>query len=174
MRVLRKEVVFRGGLLSVVRKEVQNSDGNIFLWETVTYGGNASVVIPLYKGNFVFVRQFRPTVEDFLLEFPAGRIENGETPIVCARRELEEETGLIPLNLKFIFEIYPSPGFVEEKLYMFFADEFEEGRVNPDLGEEINIVKYDKKTAFKLLEEGRIVDGKTVCGLLWFKMRFGG
>jgi len=112
MKVLRKETVFKGKLLSIVRKEVENSDGSVWVREVVTYGGSASFIVPVYNEKFIFVKQFRPTLEDFILEFPAGRIEENETPERCAIRELEEETGLIPKNLKFVFEFYPSPGFV--------------------------------------------------------------
>lgn len=174
MRVLRKELIFKGKLLSIVRKSVENSDGSVWEREVVTYGGSASVVIPYYQGKFVFVKQFRPTVEDFLFEFPAGRIEENESPIDCARRELEEETGLIPKNLNFIIEFYPSPGFVDEKLYMFFADEFEKGTIHLDEGEEVKVSLVDRFEAFSMLDSGKIIDGKTILGLLWFRYKFGG
>jgi ADP-ribose pyrophosphatase len=174
MKILRKETVFKGKLLSIVRKEVENSDGSVWIREVVTYGGSASFIVPVYNGKFIFVKQFRPTLEDFILEFPAGRIEENETPERCAIRELEEETGLIPKNLKFVFEFYPSPGFVDEKLYMFYADDFEKGKTNFDPGEELNTVLVNVDEAMKMLDEGKIIDGKTLVGLLWFKNKFGG
>ncbi|MGC9100300.1 MAG: NUDIX hydrolase [Caldisericum sp.] len=173
MQVIRKEVAFKGRLLSIILKEVKNRDGSIWLREVVTYGGNASFIVPFYKGKFIFVKQFRPTLEDFILEFPAGRIEEGETPFDCARRELEEETGFIPKNLSFVYEFYPSPGFVDEKLYMFYADDFEQGKKNLDLGEDVSITFIEKNEALKLLDSGKIIDGKTILGLLWFRNRFG-
>jgi ADP-ribose pyrophosphatase len=75
MRVLLRETVFKGRLLTVVRKIVENSDGSKWEREVVTYGRSASTIVPFYNGKFVFVKQFRPTIEDFILEFPAGRIE---------------------------------------------------------------------------------------------------
>ncbi|BAL81281.1 NUDIX hydrolase [Caldisericum exile] len=173
MKVLRRKTVFKGKLLSIVEKEVENTDGSTWVREVVTYGGNASVVVPFYEGNFIFVKQFRPTLEDFILEFPAGRIEDKESPIECARRELEEETGFIPKNLTFVYEFYPSPGFVDEKLYLFYADSFEIGLINLDEGEEVNYLLVPKSETFNLLDKGKIIDGKTIVGLLWFRNKFG-
>jgi len=160
MKIVKKETVYKGKLLSIVRKTVQNSDNLLWEREVVTYGGNASVALAVSSEKIVLVKQFRPAPEDFLLELPAGRIESSETPYECAKREFEEETGLIPINLKLLFEFYPSPGFVEEKLYLFYADEFSHGRVNLDEGEEVRTVMIPIEEALEYLENGRIVDGK--------------
>lgn len=170
MEIVKKETLFSGRLLSIIKKTVKNSDGTLWDREVVTYGGNASVVLALVDNKVVFVKQFRPTVEDFILELPAGRIENNETPYDCAKRELEEETGLIPKNLKFLFEFYPSPGFVDEKLYLFLATEFSQGKVNLDAGEEVKTLFVHVEDALNYLDNGTIIDGKTIIGLLYLKL----
>ncbi|MEF3244915.1 MAG: NUDIX hydrolase [Caldisericaceae bacterium] len=170
MEIVKKETIFSGRLLSLIKKTVKNSDGSLWDREVVTYGGNASVILPLVDNKVVFVKQFRPTVEDFILELPAGRIENNETPYDCAKRELEEETGLIAKNLKFLFEFYPSPGFVDEKLYLFLATEFSHGIVNLDAGEEVNTLFVPIDDALSYLDNGTIIDGKTIIGLLYMKL----
>ena len=173
MRVLLRETIFKGRLLTVVRKTVENADGSKWEREVVTYGGSASTIVPFYNGKFVFVKQFRPTIEHFILEFPAGRIEEGETPLECAKRELREETGLIAKNIDFVFSFYPSPGFVDEKMYLFYANQFEKGKTDFDEGEELETILVDKELAFTYLNNGRIIDGKTIIGLLWFEEKYG-
>ncbi len=170
MEIVKKETLFKGRLLSIIKKTVKNSDGTLWDREVVTYGGNASVVLALVDNKVVFVKQFRPTVEGFILELPAGRIENNETPYDCAKRELEEETGLIPKNLKFLFEFYPSPGFVDEKLYLFLATEFSQGKVNLDVGEEVKTLFIPVDDALSYLDNGTIIDGKTIIGLLYVRL----
>jgi len=169
MKIVDRVTIFKGHLLSIIKKTVENSDHTLWEREVVTYGGSASVILALYNDKIVFVKQFRPTLEDFILELPAGRIEKNETPIECAKRELEEETGLIAENLRYLCEFYPSPGFVDEKLYLFYADQFSKGRVNLDEGEEVNLVLIPKEEAFKYLENGLIVDAKTIIGLFYLK-----
>ncbi len=170
MKVIKIENVFKGKLLQVFRKYVENSDGSTWLRETVSYGGNASVVLGEFRNSIVLVSQFRPTSEKIMLELPAGRIEKGETADECAKREYEEEVGLIPKKLIKLFEFYPSPGFVEEKMYMFYTNEFEEGKTNLDKGEELRISFLPVEEVDGYLFSNRIIDAKTIIGLLAWKV----
>jgi len=86
---------------------------------------------------------------------------------------LQEETGLIATSIDFVFSFYPSPGFVDERMYLFYATQFETGKTNFDEGEELETILVDKELAFTYLEEGKIIDGKTIIGLLWFKEKYG-
>jgi ADP-ribose pyrophosphatase len=168
-KVVKSEKTFSGRLLSVFRKTVQNEDGSLWEREVVSYGGSASVVLAEFEGNIVLVSQFRPTAEKDFLELPAGRIEKGEQPIECAKRELEEETGLVALNLRELAQFYPSPGFVDEKMYLFFADRFVKGNEHFDEGEELKLftIPIDKIDEYM---RGKIDDAKTLIGLLMWRM----
>lgn len=123
------------------------------------------------RGNFVFIRQFRfPTwdqTQDWLLEIPAGMVEEGESPIETARREIVEETGYEALVLTEIADCFPAPGFTDERIVIFTGEvDGEPGHAPGDGDEDIAIVELGRDEAFALLDSGEIRDAKTLIALL--------
>lgn len=171
MEIVKKERVFKGKLLSIYRRFVKHDDGTVWERETASYDGNAAAIVAVDGNEVVLIKQFRPSVEETLLEIPAGRIDSGETPEQAASRELEEETGLKPLNLRKLVEFYPTPGFVDEKIYLFYADKFEKGSVHLDEGEVLRIFRLPVNEVEEYLFSDKIKDGKTFIGLLLWKVR---
>ncbi len=171
MEIIKKELVFKGKLLSIYKRLVRHDDGTVWERETASYGGNAAAIVAVDGNEVVLIKQFRPSVEETLLEIPAGRIDDGETPEQAAARELEEETGLKPLNLRKLVEFYPTPGFVDEKIYLFYADKFEKGSVHLDEGEVLRIFRLPINEVEEYLLSNKIKDGKTFVGLLLWKVR---
>lgn len=166
MKIVDREIIFKGKILSIFKNSVKNSDGSLWYRETVSYGGNASAVLGVYEKKVVLVSQFRPATKEVLYELPAGKIEKNETPESCAKREFEEEVGLNPKNLRLLFEFYSSPGFAEEKIYLFYANMFEKGNRNLDEGEELSIYFLPLCEINEFLFSGKIKDAKTIIGLL--------
>lgn len=171
MEIIKKERVFKGKLLSIYKRLVKHDDGTVWERETASYNGNAAAIVAVDGNEVVLIKQFRPSVEETLLEIPAGRIDEGETPEQAASRELEEETGLKPLNLRKLVEFYPTPGFVDEKIYLFYADKFEKGSVHLDEGEVLRIFRLPVNEVEEYLFSNKIKDGKTLIGLLLWKVR---
>ncbi len=171
MEIVKKERVFKGKLLSIYKRFVKHDDGTVWERETASYDGNAAAIVAVDGNEVVLIKQFRPSVEETLLEIPAGRIDEGETPEQAASRELEEETGLKPLNLRKLVEFYPTPGFVDEKIYLFYADKFEKGSVHLDEGEVLRIFRLPVNEVEEYLFSNKIKDGKTFIGLLLWKVR---
>ncbi len=169
MEIIKKEKIFKGKLISVYRRLVRHNDGTVWERETASYDGSASAIVAIDGNEIVLIRQFRPSVEETLIEIPAGRIDAGETPEKAAARELEEETGLKPLNLKKIAEFYPTPGFVDEKMHLFYADKFEKGSVHLDEGEVLRIFRLPLNEVDEYLRSGKIKDAKTYIGILLWK-----
>lgn len=133
--------------------------------EIVRHPG-AVAILPLNdKGEIYFVKQYRKAVDMELLEIPAGKIENDEEPENCALRELQEEIGFTADKLTFIGEFYTSPGFANEKIFIYKAEELTQSRLTMDEDEFINIVKYSKCDALKMIKKGIIKDAKTVLAL---------
>jgi ADP-ribose pyrophosphatase len=129
----------------------------------------AAAVLPVdWDGALIFVRQYRHPLKDMALEIPAGILEDGETPEVCAARELEEEIGKKPGKLNKIFSFYTSIGFCTEQLTVFIAEDLIDSHQNLDEDEFVTIEKYTPEQAFDLIQNGGIVDAKTTAALLYY------
>ena len=118
------------------------------------------------EGRFVFVRQQRVATGGKLLELPAGLIDEGETPLETARRELREETGLRGGGWRELTSFWTSPGFVNERVTVFVADGLEEGEPDPDEGEELEVVRWARSEVEERLHE--LDDATTLIGLLLY------
>ncbi|MBW3592317.1 MAG: NUDIX hydrolase [Actinobacteria bacterium] len=126
---------------------------------------NAVVVVPRETdGSVVLVRQFRPATRKHLLELPAGKLDAGEEPEAAARRELEEETGLRGGTWERGPSLWATPGFCEERMHLFFAEDLERGDASPQDGEEIELARWRSDEIADRLAE--IEDAKTLAGLL--------
>lgn len=117
-------------------------------------------------GKIVFVRQRRPAIDSTLLELPAGGIEKGEDPLLAAQRELAEETGWKGAEWKLVSSYYPSPGITDEKMYIFTCLLVEQTEQVLDDGEDIEIISLTPDEARHKIQNGEIVDGKTLLALL--------
>ncbi|WP_117238281.1 NUDIX domain-containing protein [Thermus sediminis] len=128
----------------------------------------AVAIIALREGRMLFVRQMRPAVGLIPLEIPAGLIEPGEDPLEAARRELAEETGLTG-NLTYLFSYYVSPGFTDEKTFVFLAENLEETGATPDEDEEIEVVWMPPEEALNRHERGEVELSATgIVGVLYY------
>lgn len=126
---------------------------------------NAVVVVATERdGSVVLVRQFRPATGKHLLELPAGKLDGGEDPETAARRELEEETGLRGGTWDRGPALWATPGFCEERMYLFFARDLEPGDADLQDGEDIELVRWHRDDIARRLAE--IEDAKTLAGLL--------
>lgn len=126
----------------------------------------AAVVAVDRAGELNLVRQFRPPARRELLELPAGRIDEGELPLACARRELAEETGLHGGRWRALVSFWTTPGFCRERVHVFLAEDLERGEAAPDEGEDVAVVRWRVSEAGERL--GEIEDGKTLIGLLLY------
>lgn len=173
-RQIGSRAVFEGRLLDVFVDRVESRDGRASEREVVRHPG-AAAVLPFFPAGtsgeageptVVLLRQYRYAPGVTLWEVPAGTLEKGEGPEECARRELAEETGLGAGRLESLGRVYTSPGFTDEEVYLFLAPEPAPGDARPEEGEELRPEEVELRAALGMLEEGRIVDGKTVCALL--------
>ncbi|WP_372995609.1 NUDIX hydrolase [Lutispora sp.] len=134
--------------------------------EIVRHPG-AVAILPIDNlGYIYFVKQFRKAIDNELLEIPAGKIEHGEDPSQCALRELQEEIGYTSNKLTYITKIYTSPGFADEKIYIFKAEELVKSERIKDDDEFINICRFKPGEAFEMIKNGTITDAKTIVALL--------
>ena len=136
-KLISEETKFDGVRFNVVEKVYEREDGKRFVRDIVN-PGDAAVILPIDEDdNVVFVKQYREAIGELCLELPAGMVDEGEEPIETAKRELEEETGLIAEKVEHLISVYPSSGYTSEKIHIFYAKDFKNGQVNLDDTESI-------------------------------------
>ncbi len=167
---LRGEPVYNGVLLKVFREVVAMPDGHEEIREVIRHPG-ASIIIP-HLGNhrYVMVRQYRHAVSRVTLEFPAGRLDPGEDPAACAARELAEETGYTAGRIEPLFSIHPAPGYSDELIYIFRAEDLKPGRSRPDPDEYLAVVEITLEELQDRFQRGEITDSKTLNALFYLQL----
>lgn len=163
-KTMKSDKLYEGKLLNLRIDTIELPDKKYSKREIIEHPGGVAI-LPITKDNCVIlVKQYRKAVEKFLLELPAGKLELNEEPGETAIRELKEETGIISNNLEYLLEFYTSPGFTNEKIYLFLAKDLVQGEVEPDEGEFIKTVKLDIDELIKMVDRGEILDSKTIIG----------
>jgi ADP-ribose pyrophosphatase len=163
---LSSEPAFAGQLLSVRVDRVRLPDGAEATREIVEHAPAIAAVPLLPDGQVALVRQWRQPAREALLEIPAGVMHAGETPEDCARRELAEEIGYRPGRLEKLFSVFLAPGYSEEVLHIFLVEDLVPERRAADDDEFLEVVTMPLAEAVAACHDGRIVDAKSVAGLL--------
>lgn len=159
------ETLYDGKILRLERDKVVLENGNNAYREVVRHNGGACIV-PVTKDNeILFVKQYRYPFNKVVMELPAGKLEKNERPKVCAKRELREETGAIG-EVEYLTEIYPTPGYSSEIIYIYASFNVEIGSLSLDEDEFIDVVKVDINSALNMIKSGEIKDAKSIVGIM--------
>ncbi|MDF2520803.1 MAG: hydrolase [Clostridia bacterium] len=164
-RTIQKEDIYKGKIINLELHTVELQNGSTSMREIIRHRGGVAVIALNKEKEIVLVKQFRKPYEQAILEIPAGKLEKGEKPEECAVRELKEETGLSAESLTLLNVMYPSPGYTDEKIYIFKAEGLAEGSICPDEDEFINVERYPLNKAVEMVKSGIINDAKTVIAI---------
>lgn len=162
---------FNGTLFSVEVATWSDEQGRPVRREMVRHPGAVMIVPQLDDGRLVLIRNYRIAPDQRLWEFPAGKLEPGEAPLVTAQRELAEETGYQALQWDGLGTFYTSPGFADELMHVFLARGLTAGSTALEPGEDIEVMVLRRDEIDQLLSQGQVQDAKTLAGLL-FLQRF--
>ncbi len=166
---LASETVYQGRLLHARLDRVRLPDGRESSREYLVHPG-AAVIVPVFEnGDVLLERQHRYPLHRDFLEFPAGKLDPGETELECARREFLEETGYEARHWRYLTTIYPCIGYSDERLIFFLAENLRHVGERPDHDEFLEILRVPFDEAMRMLTDGRICEAKTVTGLLWLE-----
>ncbi|MCX6174641.1 MAG: NUDIX hydrolase [Ignavibacteriales bacterium] len=169
--VKKSEILFHGKVFDVKVDEIEyNGTGNKSFRQVAVHPGGA-VVLPLKSdGKFVLISQYRYPHNEILLELPAGKLEKDEDPFICATRELTEETGYTSNKITKLGKIYTTPGFCDEVLHIYLAEDLTPGNHAREEGEEgMEVVELTLDEIENKISNGKIVDAKTICGIHFLK-----
>jgi len=168
-KVLNNKLIYKGHIFTVETLDVELPTGKIVNREVIRHNGGAAVVALDEDGCMYVVHQFRVALERETIEIPAGKLDFGEDPLICARRELLEETGLMAKEIKPLLEMNTTPGFCNERLYLYIATGLSQAKPDYDPDEYIKCEKLPVDQLLKMIFEGKITDSKTIIGILAIK-----
>ena len=163
-KTLRKNYIYKGKILSLRADDAQLPNGEPCKREIVEHNGGACVLY-VENGAVLLVKQYRYAYGESLYELPAGKLEQGEDPAEAALRELEEETGVCAARAELLFIDYPSPGYTNEKIYIYRAYNGVKTQAHLDDGEFLDVEYIPLDKAREMLQNGEIRDGKTIIAL---------
>lgn len=167
-KTLKSELVFNGKFLHVWRDAVELPDGRHSFREFIKHPSAACVVPVLENGNLLMVRQFRYSVGQVFLEFPAGKSNRGEETVVTAVRELEEETGYLASTVQLLTKIHPVIGYSNERIDIYLARGLTPTKINRDHDELMELIEVPPEELRERIWSGEITDVKTQIAAFWF------
>jgi ADP-ribose pyrophosphatase len=176
-KVLTSRVSYHGPVFSVTTDEVEEPGGVTARRDVVRHSGSIVVLAVSVEDRargakaaeprILLERQYRHAAQSMMWELPAGRIDEGETALTAAKRELIEETGYRARQWKRILHFFVSPGFLDETMTIYLARGLEAGEAQPEPDERITTRFFTLSEAKRMALQGRIRDAKTICGVLW-------
>jgi len=170
--LLRSETLLKGRAFLIRRDHLKTPDGGETKLDIIEHGGSV-VIVPLDKdGNLLFVRQYRHAAGMDLLELPAGTLEKGEDPAVCAAREIREETGFAADKIEKIGDFYLAPGYSTEFMHVYLAQDLRHDPLEADADEFLSVESIPCAEAIQMAVEGKIPDAKSLAALLLAKSHF--
>jgi ADP-ribose pyrophosphatase len=164
--------VYEGKIIHVDRDTVQFPNGSVGELEMVRHPG-ASAVVPFLTDpksgdpQILLIKQFRHAADAFIYEIPAGRLDEGEDPAVCAARELKEETGCVAARIEHLYTFYTTPGFTDERIHAFIATGLTRGDVAHETDEFMSVETVTLSHALELIKTGELKDAKSALALLY-------
>jgi len=164
-KTISKENIFNGNIIALDVHTVELQNGKKSTREVISHPGGVAILAFTDKDTILLVEQFRKPVEMNLLELPAGKLEYGEDPETCGIRELEEETGYKAKKFSYIGKIVTSPGFCNEYIYLYKAEELIPGEMKLDEDEFLNVKEVKLQQVKVDILNGKIIDAKTICAI---------
>lgn len=163
-KTVAKNYIYKGKILTVRKDDALTADEKPCIREIIEHSGGACVLY-VEDGKVLLVRQYRYAYGESLYEIPAGKLDANEDPKTAAARELEEEAGLKPNRLEWLFTMYPTPGYTNEKIYIYRAYDCERVAAHLDEGEFLDVEYIPLEKVRGMLKNGEIKDGKTIIAL---------
>lgn len=164
-----KKEIHKGRVFTLFQEILHFKDRPSHRWDLITHPGAVAIIPVLNNGNLLLIKQWRRAIQKIIYEIPAGTLDDGESPLTCAQRELQEEVDqkaetFIPLG-----GFYSTPGFCNEYIHLFIAKDLKPSSLDGDDNEAIDIVETSLEDALEMIDSGKIEDLKTITGIFKYK-----
>ena len=170
---IKRELVHKGHIIDMYEDTMEVPNGNIALWDLIDHKGAAAVVPVLEDGRILMVHQYRNALERQTTEIPAGGYEKKDkSPMQCAVRELEEETGYKSDNVEHLIDIYTTVAFCNEKISSYVARDLVPTHQHLDEDEYVDVAAYRVDELVEKIYGGQIQDSKTICAILAYQNKY--
>jgi ADP-ribose pyrophosphatase len=172
-KTLKTEQIFAGKVISLQVDEVELPNGKVSKREIVKHPGAVAVIPVTADNKIIMVEQYRKALERTIVEIPAGKLEAGEKPEICAARELEEETGYECASMEWLISFYTSPGFADEIIHVYKANGLsrKENPATTDEDEFVNLMEVTLEEAVQLVKVQKIYDAKTAYAIQYLQLQ---
>jgi NTP pyrophosphohydrolases including oxidative damage repair enzymes len=167
-QLIKKNIIYKGKAVDFYCDDIKLQNGQPAQREYLGHPGAVAVLPFLDQSNIILVKQYRYPIGKETYELPAGKLDIGESPEDCVKRELEEETGFRAKRIEKMLNFYPSTAFSNEVLHIFAAFGLIKGQSHPDEDEFVSAVIVNFKKAVNMVKSGEIMDSKTIIALLYF------
>jgi len=161
----RVREIYKGRVVHLTSERIVLPNGHEMELEIVRHPGAAATVPLTSAGEVMLIRQYRYAAGGFIYEVPAGKLMEGEPPEVCAARELTEEAGVVARCLTRLASVLTTPGFSDEVIHLFLAEDLVDGRSSHEPDEVITISRHPLAECLEMVAKGKIVDAKSICAL---------
>ncbi len=168
---LDSEVIYKGKIIDVYKDRVLCPNGNESYREVVRHCKASCILAITNEGKIIIERQYRYPYDEVIYEFPAGKCDEGEDPLDSARRELLEETGYYAHEVEYLGKMYPTCGYTDEVIYLYLAKNLEKREQHLDENEALNIYEISFDELIELVNNGELVDAKTLCAITLYQNR---
>lgn len=167
-KILKSEMIYEGKVFGVRQDEVEEPNGVRAARVVITHPGSVVVLPVLKDGRILMIEQYRHATRQYLWELVAGRIDGGESVKKAAARELKEETGYSAKRFTEFLDVWPTPGFLEERMHILLAEGLTEGEATPEEDEKIISRAFTVKELKQMMKSGKLRDGKSIAGILYY------
>ena len=167
-QVLSSTIIYNGPVFGIRRDEVIEPSGVRTTREVITHPGSVVVLPVLTDGRILLIEQYRHATRQYLWELVAGRMDPLETPKAAAARELIEETGYRAKRFRVFLDVFPTPGFLEERMFILLAEGLTAGEAEPEEDEKIISRAYNRKELEEMICGGKLRDAKSIAGILYY------
>jgi ADP-ribose pyrophosphatase len=164
-----RDLIYKGKIIDLQVDTIALPSGRSAIREVVKHPGGVVAIPLLEDGRLLLIRQFRYPLQKYILEFPAGKLDSGQSPLDTILRELEEETGYRAATMTYQFSFHTSPGFCDEIIHLFLASGLTPVAQCLEEGEHITVERYSLGDCLRMIEGGDIADAKTILGILWYQ-----